>query len=95
MTQHNTTVDMISNSQADPRTYIEEHFPAIRNAAIALDNAGFSYRQMAKLLQISTAGVWMHLTTNRDLRNTDRLELTSDELYMFEHFLGCKAYHRE
>ena len=47
------TLNMIYTRQADPRTYIEQHFPAIRNAAIALDAAGFSYSQMAAILKIS------------------------------------------
>lgn len=87
------TLNMIVSGQADPRTYIETHFPAIRNTTIALDAAGFSYRQMAKLLQISKKAVWMHLTTNCNLRNSDRLELTIDELVAFEEYLNERAYH--
>ena len=88
------TLDMISIRQADPCSYIEDHFPAIRNAAIALEKAGFSYRQMAKLLQISKKAVWMYLTSNCDLRSYDRLELTSDEQCIFEEYLNECAYHR-
>ena len=87
------TLNMVGTHQADPRSYIEDHFPAIRNAAIALEDAGFSYRQMAKLLQISKKAVWMHLTTNCNLRSSVRLDLTIDELLAFEEWLGERAYH--
>ena len=87
------TLNMISTHQADPRSYIEDHFSAIRNAAIALDAAGFSYRQMADILQISKKAIWMHLTTNSTLRDSSRLELTIDELLTFEEYLNERAYH--
>ena len=88
------TLDMIGTRQSDPRSYIEDHFPAIRNAVIALDNAGFSHAQTAKLLQISKKAVWMHLTTNCDLRSNDRLDLTADEKDTFESWIGKRAYHK-
>jgi len=87
------TLDMISTRQADTRSYIEDHFPTIRNAAIALERAGFSYRQMSILLQISKKAVWMHLTSNYELRSYDRLELTDDEKRIFEEYLNECAYH--
>ena len=93
-TQHViATLDMINTRDVDPRSYIEDHFPAIRNAAIALERAGFSYRQMSKLLQISKKAVWMHLTSNCELRNYNRLELTDDEQRIFEEYLNECAYH--
>ena len=88
------TLNMIEAGNADPRTYIEQHFPAIRNAAIALDAAGFSYSQMAAILKISKKAVWMHLTTHCELRNATRLTLIDEELTTFEQWIGKKAYHR-
>jgi len=93
-TNHVTaTLNMVQTRQADPRSYIEDHFPAIRNAAIALESAGFSHRQISKLLQISKKAVWMHLTTNCDLRSNERTDLTIEELLTFEEYLGERAYH--
>ena len=88
------TLNMIEAGNADPRMYIEQHFPAIRNAAIALDAAGFSYSQMAQILKISKKAVWMHLTTNHNLRSAERLTLMDDEITAFEDWIGKKAYHR-
>jgi len=93
MAQVKATLSMIRNKQADIRTYVEQRFPAIRNAVIAMAGAGFSHRQIAKMLKISKRSVWMHLTSNHDLRDSSRLVLTYDELYVFEDYVG-QAYWR-
>ena len=87
------TLDMIKSGHGDIRTYAEQHFPAIRNCVIAMTDAGFSQRQIAKMLKISHRSVWMHLTSNCDLRNSSRLTITDDELYVFEDHVG-RAYWR-
>ena len=87
------TLDMIKSGHADIRTYAEQHFPAIRNCVIAMTEAGFSQRQIAKMLKISHRSVGLHLTSNCDLRNSSRLTITDDELYVFEDQIG-RAYWR-